>query len=136
MERGGGGVERITATLEHPVSGRLWIAAACTARTGGVVHTTPVYVRVDGGPTWNRALLPAHLEETEEDLQEVEGLIAGRSVTPDVRNISLNHSRREEPDWVLVDRSEGRIGRLGTELQDRVDASRVALEELRREAGL
>ena len=136
VQRDADGNERIVLSLEHPASGGLWIAAASTSRTGQVAHTTPVYVRVDGGPTWNRALLPAHLEETEEDLQEVEGLIAGRSVTPDVRDISPNHSRREEPDWVLVDRSEGRIGRLGTELQDRVDASRVALEELRREAGL
>lgn len=118
------------------MSGGLWIAAACTARTGGVAHTTPVYVRVDGGPTGNRALLPAHLEETEEELQDVEGLIAGRSVCPDVRNTAAHRSHREEPDWVRVDHSKGAIGRRGKELQARVDESRTMLAQLRHAAGL
>jgi hypothetical protein len=43
----------VSISLEHPLEKSQWIAAVVYCDNGAVAHTTPVYVIVDGKPTWD-----------------------------------------------------------------------------------
>jgi len=62
----------ITLDLELPVDHGLWIAARCRAGEQQVAHTTPVYVRVDGGGFENPDTAGHYLDLSERYLQELE----------------------------------------------------------------
>jgi tetratricopeptide (TPR) repeat protein len=62
----------ITLDLEIPVEHGLWIAARCRAGDLQVAHTTPVYVKVDGGGFHNPRTAGHYLDLSERYLRELE----------------------------------------------------------------
>jgi tetratricopeptide (TPR) repeat protein len=62
----------ISLDMELPVEHGLWIAARCRAGDLQVAHTTPVYVRVDGGGFHNPETAGHHLDLSERYLRELE----------------------------------------------------------------
>ena len=69
----------ITLDFELPVDHGLWIAARCRAGEQQVAHTTPVYVRVDGGGFDNPDTAGHYLDLSERYLQELEREMERRS---------------------------------------------------------
>ncbi len=76
VEQAGQSTDRLVLELELPVEKGIWIAARCSAGPLQMAHTTPVYVRVDGGTFANLATLHENLDKCERYLQELEQEIA------------------------------------------------------------
>lgn len=65
------GSAELSASYSTTAQQSMWIAARCAG-----AHTTPVYVKVNGGRTWNKAAVPALVERRMRQLDDVELLIA------------------------------------------------------------
>ncbi len=48
------GESELSLEIEHVVDASQWIMASAACDNGALAHTTPVYVVVNGQPTWNR----------------------------------------------------------------------------------
>lgn len=103
----------LTVTLPSVDRGQ-WIAARCTARTGGsgpgqAAHTTPVYVSVDGGGFYNPETAGHYLDLSEQYLREIE------------QEISQPKAAVEQQAWHYTDGLRSRIAEV-----------RRIIEEMRR----
>ena len=67
-----GGERELTLELEVPVAESQWIAAWTECDNGAVAHTSPVYVEVDGRPTWSRKRGPELVRERIETILRLE----------------------------------------------------------------
>lgn len=65
-------------TLEH--SG--WFAAFTRCVNGAIAHSSPIYVVVDGKPTWSSSLGPAAIEKQLAAIQEIETEFNNRKDAP------------------------------------------------------
>jgi hypothetical protein len=57
------GVSELSFEIEHVIDASPWIMASTACENGALAHTTPVYVVVNGQPTWNRQLGPKIIEK-------------------------------------------------------------------------
>lgn len=85
--------DSIGINLNHQIKNSQWIAAVVTCENGAVAHTTPIYVVVDGKPTYDIVKAPA---------------IIAKQVS------SINDLLREEESKPVLD--QGIIQRLATAL--------------------
>lgn len=53
-----GSDEELQLELSHPVQRSQWITARAECRNGAIAHTSPVYVVIDGEPTWSPEAAP------------------------------------------------------------------------------
>jgi hypothetical protein len=134
--RNEGSRQYIELSLDLPLDTGIWLAAVCSTNTGQMAHSTPVYCRVSGGPTWNPASLAGNLADVEVDLREVETLLQGKGNASDQIRLNINAHRWNTAEWTVVDRSEGRMFRSAAGLQQRVDDARIAYRKLARQAGV
>ncbi|MBC7921620.1 MAG: CehA/McbA family metallohydrolase, partial [Ferruginibacter sp.] len=56
----------LTIKLVHPLRKSQWLAAVVECDNGAVAHTTPVYLVVDGKPTYDRAKAPLLIQKQRE----------------------------------------------------------------------
>lgn len=54
-----GGKNELTIELRRPMGESQWLAVSAVCENGAVAHSSPVYVVVDGRPTWSRGRGPA-----------------------------------------------------------------------------
>jgi hypothetical protein len=101
--------EHLRIDHEMPVDHGIWIAARATAGKTQLAHTTPVYVRVDGGGFHNPHTAVQYLELTEAYLDEIEKEMV-------LVNSALDHQ----------------IGRHKDTLHARLSKVRKQIEELRK----
>ena len=64
--------EQLQIELTLPVDHGIWIAARCSASVTQMAHTTPVYIRVNGGSFCNLETKDNYLVLSEEYLKEIE----------------------------------------------------------------
>jgi hypothetical protein len=57
------GSPELTLEFEHVVQASVWLMASVECDNGAVAHTTPVYLVVNGWPTWNARLGPKIIEK-------------------------------------------------------------------------
>jgi hypothetical protein len=57
------GSSGLTLEFEHVVQASEWLIASVECDNGAVAHTTPVYLVVNGRPTWNARLGPRIIEK-------------------------------------------------------------------------
>lgn len=74
----------IQLTLRNVPRG-LWIAARCYGKARQAAHTTPVYVRVDGGGFHNPETVGQYLNQSEGYLRELEAELETHRDQPDFR---------------------------------------------------
>lgn len=60
-----------------PIQESRWLAASTRCPNGAVAHTTPVYVVVDGRPTWSRTESPRIVGKQLEAIAGIEAEVAG-----------------------------------------------------------
>jgi hypothetical protein len=75
VRQSGGSRRQLAIDMEMPVERGLWVAARCTAGPSQQAHTTPVYVRVNGGGFHNPKTAARYLEASEKYLQELETVL-------------------------------------------------------------
>ncbi len=56
------GDSELAIDLEHPLAASQWLMASVVCDNGALAHSSPVYVVVDGQPTWNRQTGPQIIE--------------------------------------------------------------------------
>ncbi|MFL5773658.1 MAG: CehA/McbA family metallohydrolase, partial [Flavisolibacter sp.] len=64
--------DSIEINMDHILKKSQWIAAVAYSNNGAVAHTTPVYVIVDGQPTWDRQKGPAIIARQLDLIQKTE----------------------------------------------------------------
>jgi hypothetical protein len=64
--------DTVEINLVHPVRKSEWIAAIVYCDNGAVAHTSPVYMIVDGKPTWSAEKGPAIIEKQLALIKKVE----------------------------------------------------------------
>ena len=64
--------DSIEINLDHILTKSQWIAAVVYCDNGAVAHTTPVYLIVDGHPTWDLNKGPAIIQKQLEAIQKIE----------------------------------------------------------------
>jgi len=69
------GQEEISISLKMKIEESTWIAAYVECNNGAMAHCTPVYVVVDGKPTWSREKAPGLIQSQLDIIATVEGNI-------------------------------------------------------------
>lgn len=64
--------DSIELKITHPLKRSQWIAAVVNCSNGAVAHTTPIYVVVDGKPTYDLEKAPAIIEK---QIKSIENLL-------------------------------------------------------------
>jgi len=62
----------VSISLDHTLQKSQWIAAVVYCENGAVAHTTPVYVIVDGKPTWDVKKAPEIINTQLTDIKKIE----------------------------------------------------------------
>jgi hypothetical protein len=62
--------------FEYRVENSHWIMASATCDNGAVANTTPVYVVVNGRPTWSRSRSPKIIERQLSEIAKIESEFA------------------------------------------------------------
>ena len=75
--------DSISINLNHKLTHSQWIAAVVNCGNGAVAHTTPIYVVVDGKPTYSVDKGPAIIEK---QIQSIQNLIKEDSAVTPVDN--------------------------------------------------
>jgi hypothetical protein len=57
------GESELSFELDHAIDASQWLMASTTCENGALAHTTPVYVVVNGQPTWNRQSGPKIIDK-------------------------------------------------------------------------
>src|ERR1700730_18425930 len=65
-------LDSIQIQLSHIVNKSQWLAAVVNCDNGAVAHTTPVYMIVDGDPTWDVKKAPAIINKQMAFIQKIE----------------------------------------------------------------
>ncbi len=73
--------DSIELNLNHQLKHSQWIAAVVNCDNGAVAHTTPIYVVVDGKPTYDLQKAPAIIEK---QVQSIQNLMKEDSATTSV----------------------------------------------------
>lgn len=71
------GPQAVTLEADIPVERSGWITASAVGTNGALAHTSPVYVVVDGRPTWSPRLGPAIIERQLAAIGRMEQEFAG-----------------------------------------------------------
>jgi hypothetical protein len=64
-------LNEIEINIDHSVAQSQWIAAVVNCENGAVAHTTPVYVVVDGKPTFDPDKGPAIIQKQVSSIQDL-----------------------------------------------------------------
>jgi hypothetical protein len=64
--------DSIEIALDHVLKKSQWIAAVVYCDNGAVAHTTPVYMIVDGHPTWDVNKGPGIIQKQMESIRKTE----------------------------------------------------------------
>ena len=65
--------------LELPLDGSRWLAASAECENGAVAHTSPIYVVVDGRPTWCPVRGPKLIEKQIEAIEKIRKEFSGKN---------------------------------------------------------
>jgi hypothetical protein len=71
-----GGDQELSLDFEYRVESSHWIMASATCDNGAVANTTPVYVVVNGRPTWSRSRVPKIIERQLNEISKIESEFA------------------------------------------------------------
>ena len=74
--KGGGGEAELGFEIDHVVEGSQWLMAGVVCDNEAVAHTTPVYVVVNGQPTWNTRLGPGLIDKQLAAISKIESEFA------------------------------------------------------------
>jgi hypothetical protein len=80
------GESELAIELEHGVENSQWLMAGVVCSNGALAHTTPVYVVVNGQPTWNAQRGPGIIEKQLAGIARIESELASRD---DARSAGL-----------------------------------------------
>lgn len=70
------GERELTIDLERRVAASEWLMVSVTCDNGALAHSTPIYLVVDGQPTWNRHTGPAIIDRQLRSIAEIESEFA------------------------------------------------------------
>ncbi len=77
------GEAELRLEMDVPLRGSRWLAASASCSNGALAHTSPVYVVVDGRPTWCPERAPALIDKQLAAIRKIEAEFAGK---PDPRS--------------------------------------------------
>jgi hypothetical protein len=66
-----GGKDSVQLNLNHKLTRSQWVAAIVNCKNGAVAHTTPIYIVVDGKPTYDVAKGPAIIKKQVDDINRL-----------------------------------------------------------------
>ena len=107
VRRAAGDDGPLEVEVKVPVERSRWLALSAQCANGAMAHTTPVYVVLDGQPTWCVVNGPRVIQRKLEELAAIEKELA---------------SKPEEQDVGIIERV-GKGKRYYNELRDRIAAS-------------
>jgi len=98
------GQSELAIELEHVVEGSQWLMAGVVCDNDALAHTTPVYVVVNGRPTWNARLGPAIIDKQLAAIARIESELVNHD---DARSAGLRE-RFQHARVFYADLREGR----------------------------
>lgn len=96
------GKPEISVAFNWPIQRSQWLVAAATCDNGAVAHATPVYITVDGKPTWSAEHGPGIIGRQLEAIAKIEAEFAG----DDPRSAGVRERLAKARDYYLQLRSD------------------------------